>query len=103
MAVRMFSNMAASEASCDVTSFRYTVSSLSTSHNMAIVDFPSFHQKFLPQFLSGLDDNQKQVLATAFKTDTDLPSFGANLERFVTDLRYYGLCNACLPGGSVKF
>ena len=33
----------------------------------------------------------------------DLPSFTTNLHRFIGDLRYYKICNASLPAGSVSF
>ena len=75
-------------------------------YNMSSTDFPVFFGKFIPQFLSGLeqlDDNQRHILSESFRPDTDLPSFQANLDRFITDLRYYQLVNASLPQGSVKF
>jgi len=74
--------------------------------NMSSTDFPVFFGKFIPQFLAGvdqLDDNQRQILSEGFRPDTDLPSFQANLDRFINDLRYYQLVNASLPQGSVKF
>ena len=75
-------------------------------YNMSSTDFPVFFGKFIPQFLAGveqLDDNQRQILSEGFHPDTDLPSFQANLDRFINDLRYYQLVNASLPQGSVKF
>ena len=75
-------------------------------YNMGSTDFPVFFQKFLPQFLSGvenLDDNQRQILAETFRPDSDLPSFHSNLDRFVNDLCYYQLVNRSLPQGTVKF
>lgn len=75
-------------------------------HNMAAVDFPSFFDHFLPQLVAGqtqLDDSQKDALKNSFKTDTDLPSFMNNMSRFISDLRYYNICNASLPAGSVRF
>ena len=33
----------------------------------------------------------------------DLPTFTSNLTRFIGDLRFYKLCNASLPAGSVSF
>ena len=33
----------------------------------------------------------------------DLPTFTSNMNRFVSDLRYYKICNASLPAGSAKF
>ena len=74
--------------------------------NMSSTDFPVFFGKFIPQFLVGvdhLDDNQRQILAEGFHPETDLPSFQANLDKFINDLRYYQLVNASLPQGSVKF
>ena len=74
--------------------------------NMGSTDFPTFFGKFIPQFLRGidtLDDGQRQILAGSFKPECDLPSFLANLDRFINDLRYYQLVNASLPQGSVKF
>ena len=72
---------------------------------MASVDFNVFFNEFLPQFLDSqeLDSNQKQMLRTSFKTDTDMPTFNSNMNRFIGDLRYYKTCNASLPIGSVKF
>ena len=75
-------------------------------YNMASTHFPVFFQKFIPQFLSSisvLDDNQRQILAETFTPDNDLPSFLSNLDRFVTDLRYYQLVNLSLPQATVKF
>jgi len=75
-------------------------------YNMAAVDFPAFTAKFLPHFLTSqaqLDDNQRHILANAFRADTDLPSFGSNLDRFVTDVRFYRLLNASLSAATVKF
>lgn len=75
-------------------------------YNMGATDFPVFFSKFIPQFVTGmqgLDDNQRQILADNFHHDTDLPSFMGNLDRFVTDLRYYQLVNNSLPQGTVKF
>ena len=74
--------------------------------NMGSTDFPTFFGKFIPQFLRGidtLDEGQRQILAGSFKPECDLPSFLANLDRFINDLRYYQLVNASLPQGSVKF
>ena len=74
--------------------------------NMGSTDFPAFFGRFIPQFLSGvenLDDNQRQILSESFKADNDMPSFVSNLDRFINDLRYYQLVNASIPQGSVKF
>ncbi|XP_071494224.1 exportin-6-like [Diadema antillarum] len=76
-----------------------------TVYNMASVDFDNFFRVFLPEFLSsteGLDANQKTILKTNFSIAEDLPSFSQNMQRFVSDLRYYRLCNSALPAGSVK-
>ena len=77
----------------------------STTYNMASVDFAVFFNQFLSQFLESqeVDANQKNILQTSFKTDTDMPSFNSNMNRFIGDLRYYKACNASLPAGSVKF
>ncbi|XP_041473600.1 exportin-6-like [Lytechinus variegatus] len=78
---------------------------LVTIFNMAAVDFDNFFRVFLPEFLTsaeGLDPNQKTILKTNFTFAEDLPSFSQNLRRFVSDLRYYRLCNSALPAGSVK-
>ena len=74
-------------------------------YNMASVDFAVFFNQFLSQFLDSqeIDSNQKNILQTSFKTDTDMPSFNSNMNRFIGDLRYYKACNASLPAGSVKF
>ena len=74
-------------------------------YNMASVDFGVFFNQFLIQFLDSqeLDSNQKQMLKTSFKTDTDLPTFNSNMNRFIGDIKYYKTCNASLPVGSVKF
>nr|CAD7198069.1 unnamed protein product [Timema douglasi] len=74
-------------------------------YNMAAVDFPAFHDAFIPHFLrttSGLDDNQRTILQRNFKRDTDLPSFTQNILRLMNDMRCYRLCNASLPANSVK-
>ena len=39
---------------------------------------------------------------TIFFSLQDLPTFTWNLTRFISDLRYYKLCNASLPAGSVS-
>ena len=72
---------------------------------MANVDFNVFFNQFLVQFLNSqdVDANQKNMLKTSFKTDTDMPTFTSNMNRFIGDLRYYKTCNASLPVGSVKF
>ncbi|CAG2056858.1 unnamed protein product [Timema podura] len=72
---------------------------------MAAVDFPAFHDAFIPHFLrttSGLDDNQRTILQRNFKRDMDLPSFTQNILRLMNDMRCYRLCNASLPANSVK-
>ena len=53
-------------------------------YNMASVDFNVFFNQFLIQFLDSqeLDSNQKQMLKTSFKTDTDMPTFNSNMNRF---------------------
>lgn len=75
--------------------------------NMASIDFAAFFDKFLAHFLVNtepLDDNQRQLLAQqGFPRDTDLPTFVANLGRFINDLRFYQTMNSSLPGGSVSF
>nr|CAD7589242.1 unnamed protein product [Timema genevievae] len=74
-------------------------------YNMAAVDFPAFHDAFIPHFLrttSGLDDNQRTILQRNFKRDMDLPSFTQNILRLMNDMRCYRLCNASLPANSVK-
>ena len=74
-------------------------------YNMASVDFNVFFNEFLIQFLDSqeLDTNQKHMLKTSFKIDTDMPTFNSNMNRFIGDLKYYKTCNASLPVGSVKF
>ena len=74
--------------------------------NMGSTDIPTFFSKFVPQFLlsvENLDDSQRQILTTSFKPESDMPSFVANLDRFINDLRYYQLINSSVPQGSVKF
>ena len=97
--------------------------------HMASVDFNAFFKQFLLDFLNkskGLDPNQRIQLHSGFKDDVvskmirifffffqfflkyffllqDLPSFTINLQRFISDLRYYKICNASLPAGSVSF
>ncbi|KAK3889634.1 hypothetical protein Pcinc_006379 [Petrolisthes cinctipes] len=76
-----------------------------TVYNMAAVDFSTFFTAFVPHFLQnmdGLDTDQKTTLKENFKTDTDLPTFTQNVQRFINDLRYYRTCNASLPPGTVK-
>jgi len=75
-------------------------------YNMSLVDWQYFYSTFLTQFLQnagGTTNDQKNSLYQSFKHDQDLPSFVANLERFVNDLRYYRLCNISLPDGTVHF
>jgi len=75
-------------------------------YDMASVDFNGFFSDFLQNFLQStadIHDNQRDILKEAFKADRDRPSFAANLLRFVNDLRYYRICNASLPAGSVTF
>ncbi|XP_073971870.1 exportin ellipsoid body open isoform X2 [Rhodnius prolixus] len=65
-------------------------------YNMAAVNFDTFFNSFLPQFLSqtsGLDDNQRDILKKNIKPDTDLPSFTQNIFRLANDVRCYRLCN----------
>lgn len=74
--------------------------------NMGSTDIPTFFSKFVPQFLlsvENLDDSQRQILTASFKPESDMPSFVANLDRFINDLRYYQLVNSSVPQGSVKF
>ncbi|XP_066990340.1 exportin-6 isoform X2 [Macrobrachium rosenbergii] len=76
-----------------------------TVYNMASVDFTTFFAAFVLHFLQnmdGLDDDQRTTLKDNFKTDTDLPTFTQNVQRFINDLRYYRTCNASLPPGTVK-
>lgn len=77
-----------------------------TTWNMARVDFPTFHSKFLPQFLheaEGIMPDQKDALYKNFKREQDEPSYTQSLQNFVNDLRYFHLCNASLPEGTVRF
>lgn len=65
-------------------------------YNMAAVNFDTFFNSFLPQFLSqtsGLDDTQRDILKKNIKPDTDLPSFTQNIFRLANDIRCYRLCN----------
>ncbi|MPC08061.1 exportin-6-like [Portunus trituberculatus] len=76
-----------------------------TVYNMAAVDFSTYFGAFVPHFLQnmdGLDADQRTALKANFKTDTDLPTFTQNVQRFINDLRYYRTCNASLPPGTVK-
>ncbi|XP_069996041.1 exportin-6 [Penaeus vannamei] len=76
-----------------------------TVYNMASVDFNTFFSAFVVHFLQnmdGLDNDQRTTLKENFKTDTDLPTFTQNVQRFINDLRYYRTCNASLPPGTVK-
>ena len=76
-----------------------------TIYSMAAVDFSSFFNSFIPMFLlnlDGLHDHQKGSLKENFKMETDLPSFTQNVQRFVNDLRFFRMCNASLPPGTVK-
>nr|XP_039249816.1 exportin-6-like [Styela clava] len=78
----------------------------STTWNMAEVDFDIFYNKFLPQFLRNLDGitpGQKDTLYKSFNKESDQPSFVLCLQNFVNDLRYFYLCNASLPEGTVNF
>ena len=78
------------------------------AYNMAATDFPAFFQKFLPHFVRNctnqlIDENQQGILVEGFTKETDLPSFVANLGKFVNDVRFYQNINSSLPSGSVKF
>jgi len=53
--------------------------------------------------MEDLDSNQREKLQLTFIEEIDLPTFTWNLTRFISDLRYYKLCNASLPAGSVSF
>lgn len=78
----------------------------STTWSMAHVDLDIFYNRFLPQFLRQLDGitpGQKDTLYKNFKKESDQPSFVLSLQNFVNDLRYFHLCNASLPEGTVKF
>jgi len=78
----------------------------SVVHQMCLVDFNYFHQVLLQQFLHNLPEltqDQKKTLYKNFKGDQDSPTFTSNLMRFVTDLRYYQLCNSSLQPGTVQF
>ncbi|XP_015917777.1 exportin-6 isoform X2 [Parasteatoda tepidariorum] len=69
---------------------------VSTIYSMALVDIQSFYSTFLPQFLQSmenLDSNQKTTLLRNFKHETDSHTFGENIQRFVSDIRYYCLCS----------
>ena len=50
-------------------------------------------------FFKWFDIQQSNLFVYSFQ---DLPSFTATLHRFITDMRYYRLCNSALPEGSVK-
>ncbi|CAL4098469.1 unnamed protein product, partial [Meganyctiphanes norvegica] len=76
-----------------------------TIYNMASVEFETFFAAFVVHFLQnmeGLSNDQRSTLKENFKTDTDLPTFTQNVQRFINDLRYYRMCNASLPAGTVK-
>ncbi|XP_059099703.1 exportin-6-A-like [Tigriopus californicus] len=75
-------------------------------YHMASVDFEAFFNRFVPYFLEqdpDLDLNQKQILHSGFKSDQDLPTFLSNANRFVTDFKYYKLCNLSLKADPVTF
>ena len=77
-------------------------------YNMAATDFPAFFHKFLPHFVSHctaqlIDTNQQSILVEGFTQETDLPSFVANLGKFVNDVRFYQNINSSLPSGTVTF
>lgn len=77
-----------------------------TTWHMASVDFQTFYEKFLPYFLrdmNGLTPDQKNTLYHTFKNERDQPSFTQCMKDFVNDLRYFHLCNASLPEGTVRF
>jgi hypothetical protein len=75
-------------------------------YHMASIDMTAFYTKFLPSLLGGvegLDDSQRNCLVTSFKPEPDMPTFLTNLDRFVTDIRYYQLVNASVAQSPVKF
>ncbi|XP_037074826.1 exportin-6-B-like [Pollicipes pollicipes] len=71
-------------------------------HELAAVDFADFFDRFVPGVLldtPGLDAPQRRTLAALLPRRTDLPTFSADLHRFVSDLRYYRLVNESLRAG----
>ena len=67
---------------------------LTIVYNVASVDFSTFFNVFIPQFLyncEGINDIQRTTLATKCfdQNDKDFPSFVNHLNVFLNDLRYF--------------
>ena len=72
-----------------------------TVHSLAAVDLAAFCERFVPALLQdtpGLDAQQRMTLAELLAEEGDLPTFCADLQRFVSDLRYYKLVNESMAG-----
>ena len=70
-------------------------------YNMASVDFQTFFDVFIPQFVyncEGLTDIQKNSLTTKCfdPNDRDFPSFVSNLNVFLNDLRFFKSVSFCV-------
>ncbi|XP_043246951.1 exportin-6-like isoform X1 [Amphibalanus amphitrite] len=73
----------------------------STVHSLAAVDLRGFCEHFVPALLRdtpGLDEQQRGTLAELLAEEEDVPTFCADLQRFVSDLRYYRLVNESMVG-----
>ena len=70
-------------------------------HSLAAVDLRGFCEHFVPALLRdtpGLDEQQRVTLAELLAEEEDVPTFCADLQRFVSDLRYYRLVNESMVG-----
>lgn len=70
-------------------------------YNMASVDFQTFFEVFIPQFVykcEGLNDIQKNSLTTKCfdPNDRDFPSFVSKLNVFLNDLRFFKTVSFCV-------
>ncbi|KAF5293825.1 hypothetical protein FQA39_LY03310 [Lamprigera yunnana] len=69
-------------------------------YNMAAVNFQTFFDAFLIEFLQnsdGLSSSQRNSLKHSFNQEMDMPTFIQNFQRFINDLRCYRLCNMSIP------
>ncbi|KAK4874303.1 hypothetical protein RN001_013663 [Aquatica leii] len=88
----------------DRTHAIFTDDILLAIYNMAAINFQTFFDTFLLDFLQnmdGLTSSQRDSLKQSFNRETDMPTFIQHFQRFVNDLRCYRLCNMSIPLGSV--
>ena len=71
--------------------------------NEVVSNFAYIFIRFILLFLSKMPIFVRPKKIESTFCFQDLPSFTTNLHRFIGDLRYYKICNASLPAGSVSF